>query len=101
MVPKAFTPHYGSNVPFTLGAAGTAIINVQSQDQSIRIVNTGSGDLYVAAYYSTAIPYVASNKDMRVLPGMASVINIGNADRASVYSLAGTTGEVMGGNNGV
>lgn len=101
-IPRPFSPQFGSNQISTLGAAGTAALSVTADSTTLYVANTGSGDLYVAAYSSKALAYVASNKDYFVPAGQTRYIFIGDVlDRVSVFSTAGTTYQVMTGDGAI
>lgn len=103
MIPRPFSPQFSSNQISTLTAATAAALTVTRDCTTITVYNSGTGDLYVAAYDSRALtPYVASNKDYPVPPGQTRVIFIGEVnDRVSVFSTAGTTSQVMAGDGGM
>lgn len=99
---RPFSPQWGSNQVSVLAAAGTAALSVTKDSTTLLVYNSGAGDLYVAAYSSQAIAYVASAKDYPVPPGQSKVVYIGDVmDRVSLFSTAGTTGQVMTGDGGV
>lgn len=103
MIPRPFSPQFGSNQSSVLGAAGNAALSVTRDCTTLYLYNSGAGDLYVAAYSSLASPaYVASAKDYPVPPGQTRIIFIGEVnDRVSVFSTAGTTAQVMAGDGGI
>lgn len=102
MVPRPFSPQFGSNQISVLGALGTAQLSVTQDSTTVRIVNSGTGDVYVAAWSSKNPTYVASAKDYRVSAGIDRVIYVGDInDRIALFSVAGTTAEVMTGDGGV
>lgn len=102
MLPRPFSPQFGSNQILTLAAATPQPVSVTPDSTTLYVYNSGTGDLYVAAYSSKAAAYVASNKDFRVPPGASRLIYIGDVlDRVSAFSVAGTTAEIMTGDGGI
>lgn len=102
MLPRPFSPQFGSNQVSVLGAAGNAALVVTADSTTLYVYNSGAGDLYVAGYSSKSAVYVASNKDYAVPPGATRIIYIGDVlDRVSVFSTAGTTAQVMTGDGGI
>jgi hypothetical protein len=98
-----FAPQFGSTQQAVLGASGTSIKNIPGDCQVLRVLNVGAGDLYVRPYSSLqAVPPVASAVDYRVLPSTDRLIYVGDAmDRVSLFSIAGTTAEIMQGDGGI
>ena len=103
MLERPFCPHYGTNQLGTLAALGNVVKNLVATDTTARVLNTGSGDLYIRTYNSLASPApVADNTCARISAGQALNIYADNTqDRMSLYSLAGTTFEVMTGVGGL
>lgn len=91
---QPFSPHQGSNQAFTLAAAGSQVVIVDSNDKSLRIANAGSNTVHFRTYSSTAggAAPVATAADCPVLPNMASTFTkpMGH-DRVSLFSTAGST----------
>lgn len=103
MIDRAFAPHYGSNQVMTLAAATPQVKNIEPADTTVRVVNAGAGDLYVRTYSSQqgAAP-VADNSCFKILPSSERYIYADyTQDKISLYSLAGTTAEVMTGTGAV
>lgn len=99
---RPFAPQFGSNQVVVLAAATPQIKSVTRTCQVLRVYNSGAGDLYVRPYWSQTNPApVASAVDYAVPPGADRLITIGELDTVSLYSLAGTTAQIMTGDNGV
>lgn len=102
MINRPFCPQYGSNLTRAIGAAANVAISISPDSSTLHVYNSGAGDLYVRAYSSLAAVAVASAQDFPVPPGQTRLIFIGDVlDRASLFSIAGTTAQVMSGTGGV
>ena len=102
MEARPFGPQFGSNQVVTLVAGVAQMRTLSSDSTAIRVLNSGSGDLYIRAYSSQSGAPVASTADYPILSGMVSTLTIGAAfDRISMLSTSGTTAQVMTGQGGV
>ena len=92
-----FSPAQGSNKTSTVGAGGTATYTVGRSNNSVRILNIGTGVLHVR-FSSASAPVVATNADFAVGPNASSVLSKSHAfDQISVFSPAGADVHVISG----
>lgn len=103
MIDRAFAPHYGTNQVVVLAAATPQIKSIEGADTTVRVINAAAGDLYFRTYSSQqGNAPVADATCMKVLAGTERYVYADyTQDRISLYSLAGTTAEVMTGTGAV
>lgn len=94
---QPFSPHYGTNQLLS-PAAGALVANLDPNDKSVRLVNTGTNPCYIRIYSSTGTAEVATTADYYVPGGALSTITKAmGQDRMSYISALGTTLQVMTG----
>lgn len=101
--PRPFAPQFGANQIVVLVAATPQAKNITADSQVLRVLNVGAGDCYVKGYSSATVPApVASTTDYRVSAGQDKLITVGDViDRVSLFSVAGTTVEIIPGDGGI
>lgn len=94
-----FKPHYGTN-QVVAPAAGSAAINIDPTDKTVRVSNTGANIGYFRVYSSNEAPS-ATAADMPVAPNETVYVEKGEGqNRLAHISAAGTTFQVMTGEGG-
>lgn len=93
-----FAPNYGSNRVVTAGVA-SASIDIERNDFTVRLVNTGSNVCYVKVGSGTI---TASTADLAVRAGSEVIIKKAvGADKLAYISASGTSLNIQTGNGGV